>query len=715
MNKISRIKYLFLVLGIALSVNVSAQNMARLLIEKMENCGLVIPEQCTPDDMIIIINSSIPNLRFESNMLPDSAFKVLYYAQSNQYIICHQRIKFLLTVSGPNLLSGDIEFFNTNIQQSCYRISANTTTGTVNIITNPSNATVIFRELRDQVFSTDKPITQVSGNYQVNIVKPKYKSVDTVIVIPSDAERTYKIDFVPLFSRIKIDLSTSDKSPFIKTPVLWVDSTAIELKNPEKFSEGVEFLKFYEGNIVPLDSGRHVVKIEAQGYIPFKTTITSQNQKMVNLSVSLEPIFGYITFIDKQLAEGANIIVDNENIGKIPLFRKKIRIGDHKVRFEKPGFVSVKDEYNVGVIENQNSDLDVIMVVAKKFAFRSEPANAEVLMDGSRIGFTPFSILINAGDHNLIVRKNGFASEKFKVMVNEYSPAEDSVRLKLRNIFPLEIKSEEDGLLVRMKGIGDVKAIDIDSTLKTPAVQQLPYGRYKISLLKGDKTLYRSSVSHSPDLKKWKLSVYSRTSFTVLSGNFTDKDNFEGSFGRIHLFPGSGLSTSILDFDYRATNIAVDSGAYKINYSFKTGAPYVLFLNWDWRMGGSILRQLDVNLLGRARYTPGLKAVALHLPQFDDVSMKSYFVGFEISSRISFFNINLRYGREINNGKVNYWDLTKGEYYPGDLNIKENRNRGSIGITIGGKVNKSNSMLRLWQKPLVEMIKWKAKNRENKK
>jgi hypothetical protein len=690
--------------------NLSAQNLENILIEKMENVSIVIPEKCNPEDLIVVINSSIKDLKFESNMLPDSDFIVTYYQETNQYIICHQKIKFKLTVSGPNLQSEEINIFDMD-QPQAFKISANISKGQVNILTNPRNSTVIFPEFNDQAYSTNQPIRMVSGKFKVKIFKPLYQNVDTVVVVPNDAEKTYNIDLVPQFARIKLNLTTDDKMPFQKAPVIWIDSVKIDLDsyvkagtNQRRFFDDVEFLKFYEGDIIPLKEGHYVVRIEAESYNSYKTSIDVQNGKIANLTVSLEPIYGFLTFIDSQFSEGATVYFDDQIIGKIPLFKLKMRVGTHKIRLEKKGFVSSKEEYSVTVNEGQNTDFNVSMGVAKKLLFETDPSNAEVIMDGERIGFTPLPFTISAGNHLLTFHKNGFASEKFTKLIDDKSPAEDTIMFKLQTTNPLSIKSEEEGLQLRMKGTGELKNIEIDSTLKTPAILQLPYGKYKVYVNKANRNVYHGTITHSKDLKSRVIPVYSKTSFQLLSANYISKDNFEGSFGRICMIPGTGLSTSIFNVEYKVTDVKIDSGNYSINYRFKTLAPYVFLLNWDWRVGGSIFRQLDVNFLGRAKYTPGLKSVSINLSGFEDVNMQNYFYGFEISTRLSYFNISFRYGKQINVGKINYWEVTSDSYYKNSFNIHESRTVGSIGITFNGLISRANNMLRLWNKPLLRSL-----------
>ena len=723
----------FLLIGFLFCNKIYSQNMETMFIEKMESVSLVFPEQCTPEDLIIVINSSLPGLKFESNMLPVEEFIVIHNEQENQYIICHEKIKFKLTVSGTNLQSEDIEIFDLE-KPMAFRISANTAKGKVNIITNPRNSTVIFPDLNNLVLSSNQPITNVSGKYRINIVKAQYKNIDTIIVIPRDAEKTYNLDLVPLFSRIKLDLRTDDNSLFLKVPVLWIDSVKIELDamvkpgmNQRSFFDDVEFFKFYEGNIIPVNEGTHKIKIEAESYIPFETTIQAKNGKLHNISVSLEPIFGYLTFVDKQFAEGATIFVNNQKIGKVPLFKIKTRVGNHKVRFEKPGFIPLEEEYSLTVVEKKITDFDVSMSVARKINFETTPSSSEVMLDGTRIGFTPVSTLVNAGNHEILIRKSGFATEKISKLISENTPDEETVKYDLRSVSPLNITSEKEGLIIDIIGKEENQNIAIEEKFITPANIPLPYGNYGISLSDGKKVLYKSTISHAPEIiKRGKLPIYSRSSFHLLEASiglkqgigritdirkFDDVDNFEASFGRIHVFPGSGLSSALLNVDYKL--IKTDS------INFKTLAPNFFFLNWDWRLGGSILRQVDVNLLGRVKYTPGLKFIETHIPGFVDVQMLNYFYGIEISTRLSYFNISFKTGIQVKQGKLNYWDSNQKKYGYMAQNVfveeslplakLEESWVGSIGITLNGKVYNSNKMLRLWHKPLLDPARRKTK------
>jgi hypothetical protein len=702
-----------------------------MYIEEMDASSIVFPAECTPEDLIIVINSSIQDLKFESNMIPSDEFYVIHNESENQYFICHEKIKFKLTVSGSNLQSEDIDIFN--IEKSpAYRISANTAKGIVNIITNPRNATVIFPELNNQVLSTNQPITNISGKYRVNIVKAQYKNVDTTIIIPRDAEKTYNIELVPLFSRIKLDLTKDDTTKFLTTPIMWIDSVKLELDVLVKpamyqrsFYDDVEFNKFYEGNIIPVAEGIHKIKFQADGYVPFEKTIEVKNGKLFNLPIRLESIFGYLTFADKQFAEGATVYVDGQKIGQVPLFKIKTKIGIHKVKFEKPGYVPMSEENEVVVEEKKVTDFDVSMFVARKVSFETNPPYAEIIIDNNRIGFTPISTIINEGTHEILVRKNGFATEKITKIINNNSPDNDIQKIVLRAMYPLSIDSEKKGLQVKITGKDQNQNIVVDQKYVTPASLQLPFGKYRVTLSDEKKRhYYNGTINHKEEIiRRGKLPNYSRSTFHLFEArmgfnqnegkfynakNVNDIDNFEASFGRIQVFPGSGLSSAIINADYSL--IRTDT------IDYKTVAPYFFFLNWDWRLGGSVLRQLDINLLGRAKYTPGLKFTNFNIPGITDVEMQNYFYGFEISSRLSYINLNFRFGRQINIGKINIWDEAAKAYIKESIDLSNtDKWVGSIGITLNGKVYKSNNMLRLWNNPLIDPMRKKTKKEPSEK
>lgn len=694
----------YTIISIFLSISISsiAQNMDMLLIEKVTDNSVVIPEQCSPEDLIVVISSSIPDLKFSSNMLSDEDFIVTHLEDLNQYVICHEKTKFILTISGPNFQSEDIKIYDINASH-VYRVTANIAKGTVNIVTNPNNATVLIRSLDDAVYPSNQPITNFVGKYKIRVVKADYQPVDTVIIIPRDGVNTYNIKLKPLFSSVKLNLKTYNNTKFETPPIIWIDSIRIDLDklvnpnaNVKSFSSnGVENYSLYENNIIPIPEGNHKVRIECENYNPYDSYIYTKKGKTYDLDVTLKPVFGYLTVIDELNSEGAKVYLDDQLFGNIPIFKKKVRVGKNRIKVEKPGYIAEKKEYIVNIVKDTNTDLYINMEVSRKITFVSKPNNSQVFINDERIGFTPVSYLLAAGYHNILIKKSGYSSQKLTLHIDERSDiTDDTISINLLPNYPLFIKSEEDGANISLNPLDHSNLVfTIDS--KTPGEILMPYGKYELTLSDEKGTTFKGVINHNEKRKRnIIIPSYSKASFTALTGDFINTDNYEASFGRSLMFPYTGLSTSIINLQYY--NFEVN------NIKYKTIMPYVFFLNWDWRLGGSILRQLDVCVLGRVRWTPGMQIAKFHLDdKYYDATMWNYFYGIEISSRISYFNANIKIGKQIFNGTINIWDSNNNEFTPNGINVDLDNFVISFGVTISGKVFKSNNMLRLWRKPFV--------------
>jgi hypothetical protein len=692
-------------LFVLFTVQIYAQNIENIDIERIYDQNIIIPSLCSPEDIIILINSSIENLKFESNILPDNDFKVIHIEESNQYFICHEKERFKLTVSGPNLQSEDIPIFNLN-ESYAFRLTANIHKGTVKINTNPRNSTILIPALGNLALSSEEKITNHSGKYRVNIIKPNYNSIDTVIVIPRDSTiiETYNFELEPVFAKIKINITTEDNAEFEKPPILWIDDKRISMdamlkpNMAKRFHDEVVFFNLYEDNVIPMREGNYELRIEADNYIPYETFIHAERGKVNELDIMLELIFGHITFIDASLnSDGAEVYINDQPIGQVPIFKAKARVGSNIIRFKKPGFMTDTNEYRVIVTENANTDFYVSMSTSRKVVIESDPHNAEVLLNGTRIGFTPHTTSVPAGEHKITVKRAGYASEVINLNIENVYREEDLLRVELQPNNPLIVKSEEPGSNIYFEGLEKLKNTEIIKNTKTPADVMLPYGTYRfVTTDDHDRVTYRGLYKHHEKRKRTKLPNYSRTSFSLLTADYIDVMNLEASFGRIHIFSGSGLSTALLNVHYYVFNID--------NNEYETIIPHVFFLNWDWRLGGSIIRQFDICALGRVKWTPGLKMAEINLLNYHDASMLTYFYGLEVSTRITFLNLNCKIGMQNFDGSLNIWNSEINDYMQDPVTILMQNMMISFGVTFNGRVGKSNNMLRLWRKPLVNQI-----------
>ncbi|MCX6226576.1 MAG: PEGA domain-containing protein [Bacteroidia bacterium] len=439
--------------------------------------------------------------------------------------------------------------------------------------------------------------------------------------------------------------------------------------------------------------------------------------KITPLKARLLPVYGTLNVIDDENNEGANIFLDDRLIGKAPLVEYKVRIGKYKVRLVKPGYKMMADYYDATIVQNGAFDLPVALYVSKQIYLVSIPTRANVYLEGAKLegvkdtlfGSTPFKRILQKGKYTLRFEKSGgFVPEKYYLEIDETSKDNDTIRFPMRKGYPLIIKSETSDLALEIHGLNSgpdsLANIVINQNLKTPAPLNIPFGKYSVILREGNLKRFHGKIKHDPkNIGEIKLPCYSNKSFKPLVADFISTDNFELSFGQSYFFGFTGLSTAIFNVQYFAKK-QVDEFGVNTGEKISMLIPNIFLLNWDFRIGGAIMRNLDICALGRIKYTPGLKAADLNIPGYNDATMLTGFYGIELSSRFSYLNINCKAGIQQLSGTCNVWNTNEKKYTEG-IKINEMNPVVSFGITINGYISGSNNMLRLWHQPPVNLLK----------
>lgn len=375
----------------------------------------------------------------------------------------------------------------------------------------------------------------------------------------------------------------------------------------------------------------------------------------------------------------------------------------------KDGFLTKEEDYPISIKDSENKDFTAEMSIFRRFVVTSTPAHAEVIVEQQRKGFTPAEIELSEGKHQVVVRLAGHLEETKSMTIGVNSPQGiDTLAYELRSSFPLYIDSEKEGLDILMRNeAGKLVA----KGYKTNATVPLPYGTYKLELFNADSLRGFSGKVMHDGRNRVKTPFYSKGTFSVLNADYqfntlTDDGRYgllgSGSFGRFSIF--RGLSTSILHaavFSYQGNDqdsLAIPNGSRKPYPSHIVGLTGLL-LNGELRIGGEISRHLDVAALGAFYWYPPLSS----LLDIDHVEGTEVFVSIEVSTRISYFNVNFKLGQELFNGHYYFVDNKDAE--DGKENkppLKVGRTVFSVGLTLGGqKVYKSNNLFRLWKKPLA--------------
>ena len=716
-KKILTIAVVFLLFGI----NLYAQNQEELFIEQLgsnEAVDIQGSNNCEPGSIIITVKSDIPYLIFDSNVIDIT--NVSYRAETHEYVFCHKNGSFIMTVGSPYHISKEI-FVDGRENKYAFKIVAKQPTGKIFFKTNPNNAYVDFNRegLSPQLTST--PITMNAGEYNVRISKVGYFPLDTTIIVPSDGStKMMDINLKQNFARIRLDISTSDGGQFQMYPIIEIDTAHINMtdlfdnsKLKSFDDEGsLEYFKIYKGGYIPVPEGAYNVTVSSPGFRSYATTVQTTKGTIYPLTVKLQTITGFLNVIDNGNATGAKIILNDKEIGTVPLFNYSVRAGVHKLRFAKPGYLTSENEYKVTITEDVEEDWHIAMSVFKEFFVMTNPSGAEVLINKKREGFSPVTVYLKEGTHDMLIKRVGYLDENQKITVSaKGNNKPDTIKYDMLMNYPLTIKSEEDGLSIFIKKNNRL----VLSDAITPADIQLPYGDYSLVLKKDKSKRFSGTFTHNGKKNLLTVPSYSYGTFTMLSGNYFPGENMKllsenGNrkysllanlqLGRFVVFPGLSTSifrVSVFNVNQNFSNTFItDEGAFSDKkYDDYMFAGTCLFLNGEFRMGGSIIKNLDICALGTYAWYPKIDSFLSK----SHINGSEMFFGIELSTRISYFNLNVKLGKEIYNGSYSFHkDKPADQFFSQEFNY--DGFTLMVGFTLGQRVSASNNMLRLWNKPL---------------
>ena len=166
-----------------------------------------------------------------------------------------------------------------------------------------------------------------------------------------------------------------------------------------------------------LPYGIHTYKVEAGGYISKSGSFSVSSGDMTPISVSLVSALAAISVTCPTPA--VSLYVDKKSVGNAP-WSGSLREGMHLVEAKKNGYRSQQKTIRL----SQQQKLDVafgeLVAILGNLSVNYKPFGADVYVDGKKLGQSPrvFNGLL-VGNHQVEVRKDGYATNKKSVMISE--------------------------------------------------------------------------------------------------------------------------------------------------------------------------------------------------------------------------------------------------------------------------------------------------------
>ena len=166
-----------------------------------------------------------------------------------------------------------------------------------------------------------------------------------------------------------------------------------------------------------LPYGTHTYMVEAGGYISKSGSFSVSSGDMAPISISLVSALATVSVTCPTPA--VSLYVDKKSVGNAP-WSGNLKEGMHLVEVKKNGYRSQQKTIQL----SQQQKLDVafgeLIAIQGNLSVNYKPFGAEVYVDGKKLGQSPrvFNGLL-VGNHQVEVRKNGYATDKKSVTISE--------------------------------------------------------------------------------------------------------------------------------------------------------------------------------------------------------------------------------------------------------------------------------------------------------
>ena len=114
--------------------------------------------------------------------------------------------------------------------------------------------------------------------------------------------------------------------------------------------------------------------------------------------------------------------IDGREAGRSPLVLPDLAPGTHRIRIAEPGYAPAELTLHLAPGTTAAPLRFVMTPVAVRMAVRSAPADAAVILDGRRIGTTPYDGMVALGAHEVRLEKAGHRSEVRRLDVKAGQP-----------------------------------------------------------------------------------------------------------------------------------------------------------------------------------------------------------------------------------------------------------------------------------------------------
>ncbi len=195
-------------------------------------------------------------------------------------------------------------------------------------------------------------------------------------------------------------------------------------RNAEVIINGMRETPDANGRIVrTLSLGQYSCRVVAENYHTFDDVIKIDNPNEKHIvNISLKQAFGYLQILaDGKEFEGAEVYVDDNKIGTLPMQSFPIKSGAHKVSITNPLYLPFEETITI-----QDSAVYQLrphkLVSNHAMVTINAVTDASIWVDGEEKGQNSWNGPLTIGSHTLECRKEGHRTTTKQITVNSTNP-----------------------------------------------------------------------------------------------------------------------------------------------------------------------------------------------------------------------------------------------------------------------------------------------------
>jgi len=305
------------------------------------------------------------------------------------------------------------------------------------IVTEPSEAMVFINGDYEGMSPLLKEFEE--GTYEIEIKKEGYKDTKREITVASQTKDLSRIETINI-ELIKVKFNLVIETDPIEAYV-YIDG---EYKGTSPLI------------LTELLGGNYEITIKKEGYTDMVDTINihPEMDDKKEFLLKKETIFGSIQ-IDSEPNEAA-VYLDNIYQGKTPYRIENVSEGNHNIKLIKEGF----QEYYISVYVEGSKTIEKSIKLEKEtgiLKIETQPAGAEVFLDGHDMGKTPLTIEnLEKGYYKLVLKKAGYLDNSETIYIEGLKQIEKSIVLEKEEIFESNAVVDNK-IIVEETGTGSLK------------------------------------------------------------------------------------------------------------------------------------------------------------------------------------------------------------------------------------------------------------------